>query len=214
MDGPVTQERRLRRLIPLVGHAVDDSVAVIAEQQGAVLREGNLDGASPDILMIGDEADHKILVLAGGFAIFEGEADDLVAGPQGAIPRAVQGNEGIAFPACGELTALVEGKPERCGVRLEQHVRDCDLAFEVGTRATTWPFVLVVADVVPGPAVEGSRLDRGHVIRRQVIAEQIAFVGGAEHRAGSGLDPKPRIGYEAGGAGSEEGQWPSTLSQQ
>ena len=89
------------------------------------------------------------------------------------------------------MVALVEGKAEGRGVRLKQHVRDRDFALEIGTCAAPRPRVFMVADVVPGPAVERARLDRRDVIRRQIVAKQIAFIGGAEHGASSWLDRKP-----------------------
>jgi hypothetical protein len=98
----------------------------------------------------------------------------------------------------GKLVALVEGKAKRRGVRLQQYVGDRDFAFKVGTRAAARPRVYVAADIVPGPAVEGSGLYRCHVIGRQIVAKQIAFIGGAEHRAGAGLDRQAPAGPLAG----------------
>src|ERR1700678_4266835 len=48
--------------------------------------------------------------------------------------------------------------------------------------------VLTGADVVPGPAVKAALLDVSDVIGHEIIAERIAFVGGAPHLARLGID--------------------------
>ena len=61
------------------------------------------DRAAPDALVVADEADKKILVLAGRLAVLHQEAHDLVAGALRAVPRAVQRDEGVALVVGGEL---------------------------------------------------------------------------------------------------------------
>jgi hypothetical protein len=47
-------------------------------------------------------------------------------------------------PRSRELTALVEGEAKRRRMRLQQHVRNGDLAPQVGPRPAAWPRVIVL----------------------------------------------------------------------
>src|ERR1700683_2033163 len=70
---------------------------------------------------------------------------------------------------------------------LEEQVRNSDLVFEIGTLATmTW--ILVGADVIPGPSVERAVAHAGDVVGRNVVPEAVALVGRAPHRAVNGFN--------------------------
>ena len=58
--------------------------------------------------------------------------------------------------------------------------------------------VLVVAEIVPGPAIEGALRDVRRVVGRQIVAESVALVDGAPERASSRLDRKARAIANAG----------------
>src|SRR5438045_4816510 len=59
-------------------------------------------------------------------------------------------------------------------VGLEEDVRDRDPVPQVRPLALV-PRVLVAADIVPGPAVEGALLDVGGVVRDEVVAQAVAL---------------------------------------
>ena len=101
----------------------------------AVLGDGHADRPAPDVAVGGDEADEEVLVLAGRLAVLQRDADHLVAGPPGAVPRAVLGGEDVALVLGGELVAGVEGHVERGRVRLEEHVGDDHLVLQLGVLA-------------------------------------------------------------------------------
>ena len=50
------------------------------------------------------------------------------------------------------------------------------------------PWVLVAAHVVPGPAVEAAFFDGCDVVGHEMIAQVVAFIGGAPKLAGGGID--------------------------
>ncbi len=85
-------------------------------------------------------------------------------------------------------------------MRLQQHVGHGHLAGQVGPLALVGR-VLVVADIVPGPAVEGAWPHPRHIVGRQVVAQPVALVGGAPERVGAGLDRHADAVPEAGGEG-------------
>src|SRR5579862_8481310 len=95
----------------------------------------DVDRPSPNARIVGDETDQEILVLAGRLSVLEDQAHDLVAGALGAVPGAVQGEEGVAFVCGGKRAGLVENHAKRRGMRLDQDVGDRDLVGEVGSLA-------------------------------------------------------------------------------
>src|SRR6266702_7087475 len=159
------------------------AVAVFGEDERAVLHLGDADRAAPDRGIIDHEADDEILVLAGGHAVLHDPADDLVAGALGPVPGPVLGGEDAALVFGRELVAGVDHHPERGRMRLDQNVGHSDLVLEVGPRSPV-ARVLVGADVIPGPAVEGAFAHAGDVVGREIIAEAIALVGRAPKLAG------------------------------
>ena len=54
--------------LPAVAHAPDGLVAVFADKQAAVFRDGDSDRATPDFAFGRDEAGHEVFVFAARFA--------------------------------------------------------------------------------------------------------------------------------------------------
>src|SRR5438445_8056361 len=84
------------RLPTAPGDAPDRAVAVFADEERAVLGDGDADRAGPDGSIVDHEAGQKILVFAGRLATLQQYADDLVAGALGAVPGAVERGEDVA----------------------------------------------------------------------------------------------------------------------
>ncbi len=163
-----------------VGDAPQRAVAVLGEQQRAVMRRRHANRTAPHAVGIGDEAGDEILVAAVRHAVAQVDPYDFIAGAVAAVPGSVQRHEGVALVVarkCRDAGAGVEGHAERRRVRLDQHIRDGDVANEVGAFALV-PRVLVVADIVPRPAVEFSLLHPGDVVGGKIVAEAVALVGG------------------------------------
>src|SRR5690349_23683996 len=162
--------------------APDRPIAVLRDQERAVAGHRDANGAAPDLVVVDDEAGGEILVLAGRHAVLQADADDLVAGPLGAVPRSVRGRKCIAAIVRGKAGAVIEGEPQRRRMRLYQHIGHGDLALEVGPRAGM-PRILMVADVEPWPAIERVFLYPRDIIGHEIVAEPVALVGGAPGRA-------------------------------
>src|SRR5690349_5360445 len=62
-----------------IGDAPDGAVAVLGEDQRAVLGDSDADRPAPDIFVGDDEAGGEILILAGRLAILEFQPHHLVA---------------------------------------------------------------------------------------------------------------------------------------
>ncbi len=165
-----------------IGDAPDGAARVLGDQQCPVLVDGHADRAAPDLRIVDHEAGGEILVFAGRRAVLHDHADDLVAGAFGAVPGAVFGGENVAAVLRRELRRVIERHAERGRMGLDEHVRDGDLVLEIRPLAAMTR-VLVGADVVPGPAVERAFAHAGDVIGRHVVAEPVALVGRAPHRA-------------------------------
>src|SRR5262245_6928656 len=91
-----------------IGDPPDRAVAVLADQQRAVARDRNADRAAPHAAIVDNEAGQKILVLAGRRAAPQQYANNLVAGPLGAVPRTVERGEDVAAVSGRELRAIGE----------------------------------------------------------------------------------------------------------
>src|SRR6266508_1575066 len=109
-------------LLSGVGDAPDPVAAVVGDEEGAVLRDGYADGASPDVSFRRHEAGQEVLVLSRRDAVPEGDADDLVSGALLPVPGAVLSGEDVAGVFGGKLASRVEDHLERSGVRLEEDV--------------------------------------------------------------------------------------------
>src|SRR5258708_27719581 len=150
----VTHHHRPGPLLP-VGHPPDLSCAVVADQHRAVSEHEDADGPAPSLAvhLAQHPAGEEIVVATGGAAVLHRDADDLVAGAPGAVPRSVQGDEEVAAKLRREHRAIVEGDAERGGVRLDQKGRRDCLGDEVGTLAAA-ARLFVRAEVGVGPTVE------------------------------------------------------------
>src|SRR5690606_14004388 len=92
----------------------DRAVAVLGHEERSVWRHRYADRPAPGLSLGGEEAGHEVLIGTGRLvAVVEGQPDDLVAGTDFAIPRAVQGDEGIAAILLAERLVVVEGDVER-----------------------------------------------------------------------------------------------------
>src|SRR5579863_2668661 len=80
----------------LVRDAPDRAVAVFRDEQRAVVRDRHADGTSPYLGIVDDKTDHEIFVFAGWNAVLRPDADHLVAGAPGPVPRSMLGGETIA----------------------------------------------------------------------------------------------------------------------
>ncbi len=80
------------------------------------MRHRNADRAAPDVLAVANEADKKILVLAGRLAVFNHQAHDFVAGALCPVPGAVQRDERVALVVGGKLIRAIKGDGERRGM--------------------------------------------------------------------------------------------------
>ncbi len=58
-----------------IGDPPQRAIAVFGHEQCAVVRDRDTHGAAPDTLVIHDKAGEKIIVLAGGEAVIETDAD-------------------------------------------------------------------------------------------------------------------------------------------
>ena len=189
------------------GDAPDGAVAVFGDEEGAVVCDGDADGAAPDAVVGEDEAGEEVFVGAVGDAVDEVDADEFVAGSLGAVPGAVEGGEGVAAVLGGEGGGAlgvqgVEGHLEGGGVGLDEDVGWGDVGGEVGAFAGV-AGVFVGAEVEPGPAVEGVFADAGDVVGGEVVAEAVAFVGGAPEVVGEGVGGHADAVAQAGGVGGE-----------
>src|SRR5258706_2937206 len=97
-----------------MGDGPGRAVAVLADEERAVVRDRDPDGTRPDGVVVHDKAGHEILVLAARNAIFKAHTDHLVAGALRAVPRAVLGRKRIATVFRGELVAIVKDHSHRC----------------------------------------------------------------------------------------------------
>src|ERR1700722_20961624 len=133
------------------------------------MRHRDADRAAPDVLVVADEANKKILVLARGLAVFHHQAYDFVAGALGPVPRAVQRDEGVPSIVGGKLIRPIKGDGEWRGMRLNENVGRREGGGEVGPLVLV-ARVLMIAKIVPGPAIESALRDMRDVVGRQVVA--------------------------------------------
>src|SRR5712671_2736167 len=177
--------------------APDRAVAVLAHQQCAVLRDGDADRAGPNSSIADHEAGQEILVFAGGLAVLQEYPDDFVAGPLGAVPRAVEGREDVAAIFGGKLHTIVEGHLHRSRMRLHQDVRHCYPAAQSRLLPRV-AGILVGADVEPRPAIEGAFAYPSQKIGRELVAEAVTLVDRAPEVTLPGLHRHPDTVPQAG----------------
>src|SRR5262245_36007206 len=93
--------------------APDRPVAVLRHQERPVAGDRDADRPAPDFVVVDDEAGDEILVFAGRYPILQPDADDLVSGPLGAVPRPVRGRKHVAAIVGGKAGTVIEGEPQR-----------------------------------------------------------------------------------------------------
>ena len=154
--------------------------------------DGDAHRTAPDIPVIDHETGEKIVVLAGRNPVIQTHADHLVGGARAPVPGAVLRGENIAAILGGERGAAGFGRGikrhlQRGRVSLQQHVGNRHLAGEVGPLAGM-AGVLVIAQIKPGPAVEGTLFHACDVVRHEVIAQAVTLVGRGPQIARIGMN--------------------------
>src|SRR5260370_42447826 len=102
----------------------DAIVAVFTDQQAAVGQLQDADGAAPNFAFVrsqhpaGEHFGHG----AGGLSVFKWDKSDGLADPLGAVPGAMESQEGAALIFRGELLTGVEDEVQYGDVRTEQEV--------------------------------------------------------------------------------------------
>ena len=61
--------------------------AVVGNEHAAVLGDGDVYGAAPDLAVFGNEAGEEVFVATIGVAVEHGDADDFLAGAVGTVRR-------------------------------------------------------------------------------------------------------------------------------
>ena len=82
-------------------------------------------------------------------------------------------------------------------MRLNEHVGRRDAPREIRPLVLV-ARVLMIAEIVPGPAIEGALRHTRRVVGRQIVAQPVALVDGAPERARCGLNRKARTIANAG----------------
>src|SRR6185312_11657956 len=100
----------------------------------------------------------------GGHPMFEFYANHLAPGAAGAIPRAMKGGEDFTAVSLWEGGLAtdrrwIKSHLQRRGMRLQRDIGDDGLTGEVGAFARMTR-ILMVAEVVPRPAIVSTFLDR------------------------------------------------------
>src|SRR2546423_6415740 len=173
-----------------IGDPPDRAVSILADEQRAVMRHRDADGARPNRGVVNDKAGHEVLVFATRLAVLEPHAHHFVAGALRPVPRAVLGGERIAGVFGRKLVAAVDDHPHRGGMCLDQHVGHGDLVLEVRPLAAV-ARVFVGAKIVPGPAVEGAIAHARHEVGHKIVAETVALVGRAPEIAALRVHGEP-----------------------
>src|ERR1700758_1989291 len=99
MTGADFSANRIRACCELFS-GVDDvperARAVVGDEERTVRSDGDADGTTPDLTVLGDEAVEEVVGFAVGVAVLHGDEDDVVAGAVLAVPGAMLGSEGAA----------------------------------------------------------------------------------------------------------------------
>src|ERR1700690_2989893 len=97
------------------------------------------------------------------------------------------GRERVAAIPLGKLGSFVEGDAKRSGMRLNQDVGNGNLARQFRMRAGM-ARVLMIAEVVPRPAVKTVVFNMRDVIGGNVVAQFITLVHASPENYGQGFD--------------------------
>src|ERR1700722_2286379 len=183
--------------------AVADTVnhigAVVADEQRAVGRDGDPDGAAvhPETAGIGNETREEWDGIHGGFSILESHENNLIAGTRSAIPGTVFSDESAAAIGFWKLLAGVKRELERRDMSSEKNIGDDGLGNEFRS-LRLHARIEVVTDVAVRPAIEASVFDGGQIIGRKIVAKCIALVDRGPNRPGGGFDGEANAVAQAG----------------
>src|SRR5437867_972976 len=160
-----------------VSHPPDLSRSIIGYEKGSVAENEHVDRPAPDrpTVLIGHPAGDEVVVAAGGLAVAERDADDLVSGAAHAIPRTMKRDERAAAVLFGKHLALIENDAQRCGMRLDEKGGN-DCAGDEIASLTAAARIFMLADVAVRPAVEGTVAHVRHVIRNEIVAKAVALI--------------------------------------
>src|SRR6266550_4378095 len=163
--------------LPGVTHSPDRAVPVFAEQEAAVFRDSDSDGAPPNVSVGCDKTRHKIFILAARFAggMVERDANNFVTSTFLPVPRTVKCSEDISLVFGGELVAGVKAQIKRRGMRFHKYFGNDDFVGELGMFALVVR-IDMVANVEPGPAIKAARAHTADVIRWQILPDFVPLV--------------------------------------
>jgi hypothetical protein len=137
---PVRLHAYSRRSYSDVTDPPDRAVAVVRHQERAILCYGDSHWAPPSVVIVDDEAGHKVFVLAGGDAVFQDHPNDLASGllrhscgfalaNKGADFRVIQDNLRHRDP---RHTTVIRGRPaggsRGCGSKPRRPIFQTNLA--------------------------------------------------------------------------------------
>src|SRR5216684_2938752 len=100
------------------------------------------------------------------------------------------GCENVSLIFGWELLAFVESHLEGSVVRLQQHIGNNDLLFQL-RMFTLMARILVTADVPPGPAIKSASFDMGDVVGRKIVSQAVTFVDRAPQLTRLRIDRQP-----------------------
>src|SRR6185437_1083138 len=123
-------------------------------------------------------------------AILEWHPYDLVTGGSGGIPRAMQGDEGIALIGRGKLRTFVENQTERRGVRVKQEVGDQRLGLQIRALVAEVG-IRMLAEIRIRPAIESAGNNMGEIVGDEFVAETVTLVDGDEEIVRTRIELQP-----------------------
>src|ERR1035441_9566662 len=183
-----TRSAGRRAVSPLVAQMPDAVVAVFRDQQAAIRQLQDAHRAAPNLPLFrpqhpaGEDFAHR----PGRLPILERDEGDGLSDTHGAVPGAMEGQEGAALVFLGELLTGVEDEVEHGDVRAQQDVALNRLGHQV--RALTLvPRVFVGAGIGVRPTVKGALPDVGEVVGDQVVAQFVALLYGCPKGVGAGV---------------------------
>src|ERR1700730_19015927 len=136
VSSPVTPTR-LSVLLSSIAQTPNLVRAVVGDQHRAISQYQQSNRPAPDVttVLIEHPTRQKIVVAAHGFSILETNANELVAGSFGAIPRSMQGHENIALVFLREHFAFVKDQAQNRRMRLDQDITRNRFLNQVGSFA-------------------------------------------------------------------------------
>src|SRR5450759_2180497 len=170
----------------------DPVVAVFRDQQAAVGQLQDGDGAAPNFALVrpNHPAGEDFAQGAGRLPILEGDEGDGLADAHGAVPGAVEGEEGAALVFLGELLTGVEDEIQHGDVRAKLDVALNRFGHQVRAHAFV-AGVFVGAGIGERPTVKGALPDVGKVVGDQVVAQLVALLHSRPEGVGAGVIAHP-----------------------